>query len=324
MIFRKFIKKFCFTYLPTLFLLMIIVIFISGCNKSNEKSIILADQFGLAYAPIEIMKHEKLIEKNYEGTLEVQWVKMANTQTIREAMLSKNLDVGFMAIPPFLIGVDTGMSWKIISGISESPLGLLAKKEFRSLEDLVGNGKIALPQPGSIQHILLSMAAQKTLKDSQVFDRQLISMKHPDGLNALLSSQDVIAHFTAPPYLQKGIAEEAVYELLTGEEAFEGEFTFIVGVCQDTFFEDKAIYRAVMDALEEAFYFIEHNRQKTIEILSTAYTMDKVAVEEQLYNQGMHFGGNLKGADKFYSFMRSSNMLVNDIDLKSVVVEVGD
>jgi len=42
---------------------------LSGCNKKVEKAdgkykISIAEQYGLAYAPLQIMKEKKLLEKN--------------------------------------------------------------------------------------------------------------------------------------------------------------------------------------------------------------------------------------------------------------------
>ncbi len=55
------------------------------------------------------------------------------------------------------------------------PLGLVVNDaSITTLEQLKDAGKIALPQPGSIQHILLSMAAGRELGDSKALDNQLV------------------------------------------------------------------------------------------------------------------------------------------------------
>jgi NitT/TauT family transport system substrate-binding protein len=89
----------------------IVMITLTSCVSSNETSnisrenIIIADQFGLAYAPLEVMKHESFLEASLsEAGLEsvkIEWKKFGNTTAIREAMLSGDLDIGFVGIPPF-------------------------------------------------------------------------------------------------------------------------------------------------------------------------------------------------------------------------------
>lgn len=288
----------------------------SGCQRNSQtpQKIVLADQYGLAYAPVEIMKQLKLVEE-FAGTgVEVVWSKMANTQTIRESMLAGQLDVGFMAIPPFLIGVDSGMDWRLMSGISESPLGLIANAKrvssFEALRTMVNeNDKIALPQPGSIQHILLSMASKRQWGDAQLFDQSLVAMKHPDGLSALLADQQVVAHFTAPPYLQLGLAEPDMTTLLTGEEAFGGSFTFIVGVSHADFYSRENHYRAVEEALKAALDYIESQPEDTAKRLAQAYNISEAEAYEQLYKQGMRFSDHIEGLEAFAEFMVAEGLI---------------
>ena len=303
-----------------LLLLIMIMLTLAGCTPVRDKPLIVADQYGLAYAPLEIMKHEGILEKHLEKGIEVQWVKLANTTAIREAMLSGNLDVGFMAIPPFLIGADNGMPWKIFTGLSSSPLGLVTNStEIKTLKDLAGKGKIALPQPGSIQHILLAMAAQRETGDAKLFDNQLIAMKHPDGLQALMAGTEVSAHFTAPPYLQQELGEPGISQLLSGEEAFGGPFTFIVGVAQPDFLEDSPRCLAFRSALRDALTFMEENPKETIEILAEAYEMTPEAVKEQLYGQGLEYETGITGIEGFAAFMAETGYLTKTIEVNTIL-----
>jgi NitT/TauT family transport system substrate-binding protein len=111
---------------------------ITGCAASektketstaDEKRVIkIAEQYGLAYAPIAIMKEKKMLEEKDES-LSVQWKTLSNTAAIREAMLVDDLDIGFMGIPPFMIAYNNKMDWKIFTGLSSSPLGLVVNDE---------------------------------------------------------------------------------------------------------------------------------------------------------------------------------------------------
>ena len=115
---------------PIFFLLIIVIsiIMFSACAREEDNTITIAEQYGLAYAPVQIMKDKKILEENLVG-MKIRWKRLANTAAIREAVLAGEVDIGFMAIPPFLIGKDKGMDWKIISGLSMSPLGLMTYKE---------------------------------------------------------------------------------------------------------------------------------------------------------------------------------------------------
>src|SRR6056297_2831547 len=141
--------------------------------QKNEKTLVVAEQYGLAYAPLQIVRAQGLLEAELPE-YRVEWRRLGNTAAIREAMLAGRLDAGFMGIPPFLIGYDRGMEWRIFTGLSEAPLGLVSGDEgLRSLADFGAEDRLALPQPGSIQHIMLSMACERQLGDAQGLDEKI-------------------------------------------------------------------------------------------------------------------------------------------------------
>ncbi len=77
--------------------------------------------------------------------------------------------------------------WNIRDEGPELLYELKGHRKTITCADFSPDDRIALPQPGSIQHILLSMAAEKQLGKHDVFDNQLVTMKHPDGMTALES-----------------------------------------------------------------------------------------------------------------------------------------
>lgn len=279
-----------------------------------RKEIILADQFGLAYAPLEIMKDKQFLEtalaESGLETVQIVWKKFGNTTAIREAMLSGDLDVGFVGIPPFLLGMENGMDWKIISGLSESRVALVTKDaSIQSLSDLTDQHRIILPQPGSIQHILLQMASKEQLKDANAFDDQIIALAHPDGVAAFTAGDQSQLHFTTPPYLQDDLKNQDARELIDGKTCFGEDFTFIVGICQASLYEDQKVYDALVKALEKSINFMEENQEDTIEILSEAYEYTPEALKSFLSEDQMTFTTEVKGLTHFVEFMVETGTL---------------
>lgn len=290
-----------------LIIILLINLIGAGCTntaKNGDATINIAEQYGLAYAPLQIAKELKLIEKNLPGVT-VNWKQLGNTASIREAMLANEIDAGFMAIPPFLIGWDKGMDWKIACGLSSSPVALVTnKKEIKSIKDFGIKDRIALPQPGSVQHILLSMACERELGDPQKLDNLLVTMAHPDGMNALLSGQDITAHFTTPPYLLKELETPGMHEILNGKQALGKDFTFIVGVTTKKFHDNNSKeYEVLIKAIAEAMKFMESNREEALEILSKQYEMSIEEVARNLEMEGTEYSTSIKGVDTFAGFM---------------------
>jgi len=305
-----------------------LTIILSGCSNAlnevksetssdqsvNREAIIIADQFGLAYAPLEIMKEKQFLEKALAeaglSKIKVEWKKFGNTTAIREAMLSGDLDVGFVGIPPFLIGLDNGMNWKIIAGLSESKVALVSKDQsIQNLEDLTKAHRIILPQPGSIQHILLQMASKKALGNPNAFDEQLIALSHPDGVIAFTSGDEKQLHFTTPPYLQEDLKSEGSKEIIDGITCFGEDFTFIVGICQEKVYADRAVYDAFQVALKQSIAFIEENHLESVAILETVYEYTSDELETFLSEDQMTFSTEVKGLNTFVDFMFETGAL---------------
>ena len=296
-----------------LYILLLLSLFIqTGCRKKEETPrITIADQYGLAYAPLEIMREKQYLEKLHPG-IEVSWVRLGNTAAIREAVLTGDVDAGFLGIPPFLIARDKKMPWKIATGLSQSPLGLVVADEFiQDVSDFASGSRLALPQPGSIQHILLSMALEKEYGDHDKLDNSLVSMKHPDGMNALLNGS-VQGHFTSPPYIFQETDQEGFSVLISGEEAMGEAFTFIVGMVTEEFYRTRPeLYRDYLKAVQMAVDFINDSPGESVRILSEAYKMDEDILRDYLYRPGMIFETEVRGLGQFIDFMTSMGLIRN-------------
>jgi len=294
-----------------LFLLLTTTALFTGCSpeKKEKETITIAEQYGFAYAPLQVMKEKGFLEEIHPGA-EVNWVRLGNTAAIREAVQAGDVDAGFMGIPPLLIARDQGMEWKIATGLSRSPLGLVvATSKIRTLDDFTQGTRIALPQPGSIQHILLTMALEREYGDPNRLDHQLVSLKHPDGLNSLIGGS-IEGHFTSPPYIFQESDQTGFDVLLTGEEAMGGPFTFIVGMVTEDFYRNqRALYDDYLEAVTRAVNFIEKNPVETVRILAKAYGMEEDLVNDYLYRPGMVFETEVLGLQNFINFMRTADYL---------------
>jgi len=310
------LKIFC------IILLAAILFSCTGKNSDEKKIFSIAEQYGLAYAPLQIIRINSILEKKLPGW-EIKWEKLVNTAAIREAMLSGNLDAGFMAIPPFLIGYGNGMQWKVFTGLSAVPVELVTWKDnINSLKDFTAGDRIALPQPGSIQHILLSMAAEKQLGNAKYFDNQLVTMAHPDGMNTLMQKRDISAHFTAPPFIMQELKIEGFKSILTGEEAAGGSFTFAIGAVTDSFSTaNPEAVSMLIKAIDEACSFIINNPEKAAELLAVEYQSDKNDILEYITWKGMNYSTDINGTDEFIDFMKSSSYLKPDSDFSGIFLK---
>jgi NitT/TauT family transport system substrate-binding protein len=302
-------------------LLVISMSLLSACTTKAEetKKIVIAEQFGLAYAPLQIMQERGYLDEALPE-YEIEWVRLGNTAAIREAILADALDVGFLGIPPFLIGYENGMEWGIFTGLSSAPLGLVSNNpEINRLEDISPEDRIALPQPGSIQHILLSMAAERSFGQADYFDDQLVTMKHPDGMSALIAGNEVSLHYTSPPFLFEELARDDMSLVIDGNTCFGDDFTFIVGMTTKEFKEDMVAYDALVESVVKAIVFMNKSPEETLDILEKHYDYDRETLKKYVYDSGMVYTPDLMGVEEFIDFMTRNDLLTGSIKTEEVL-----
>ena len=311
---------------PLLVLFLTTLLVFSGCGsggsgQEDPVEIRIAEQFGIAYAPLQIMREQGLLEKELPG-VQVSWKQYGGPTPIREAMLAGEVDFGFMGPAPVLVGIDNGMEWKYATGISFNQVALVTdQKDIRSLKDFKDHHRIAILSPGATQHILLSIASDQVFGNPNQFDNQIVSLSHPDAMDALMADTEIVAHFSTPPYLDREM-EAGMHIITTGEEIMGQPFTFITGVSPVSFYEEHpAEYEAILRALNQAIDYINNNLDEAVELLAPIYGIDEEALREQMTYRGTIYSNELTGLDKLAKEMYRIGFLKNPIRFEDVVFE---
>jgi len=298
----------------------LIVFFFISCAE-DKRTVNLAEQYGLAYAPVSAARLKGWFEEEVPET-EFKWQTAGNAATVRESILAGKLDGGFMGIPPYLIGKDRGMKWTAAAAVARAELGLVTVHPgVKSLGDIPEGMKIALPQPGSIQHILLAMAADRELGDAGIFDNRLITLSHPDGLTALMAGSEVKAHFTSPPYLQKELKIPGSRLILDGIEAFGGDFTFIIAVFSDDFIKIHPEELAgIRRAIQRGAVWLNENPDEAAAFLADYYRMEESELGRIFHSAALSYGGDIQGMEDFREFMQKRGYLKNGLQDEELIL----
>lgn len=297
-----------------------VLMLLSGCaGEENTKEINIAEQFGIAYAPLQIMKEQKLLEKALPG-VKINWKQYGGPTPIREGMLAGEVDFGFMGSAPVLIGIDNGMDWKYATGISFNQVALVTDQpDINSIRDFSDTDRISILSPGSTQHILLCIASNQAFGDPNKFDNQIVSLSHPDAMDALIADTEITAHFSTPPYLDKELAH-GMKIITTGEEIMGQPFTFITGVAMDSFYEENPEeYDAIVSALNTAIDYINNNMDEAVAALAPIYDVDEATLKAQMTYHGTIYSNELTGIDKLAEEMYRIGVLKNPINYHDVV-----
>lgn len=292
-----------------------------GCGKKEQESIGIAEQFGIAYAPLQIMKEKKILEEKLPG-VEINWKQFGGPTGIREGMVNGEIDFGFMGVSPVLIGIDNGMEWRYAAGLSSNEVAVVTSREgVKSLRDLTEKDRIAILSPACTQHVLLCMLAEQQLGAAHALDSRLVSMNHPDSVNALLSGTEITAHVSTPPYISQE-TEGGASVIATGEEIMGEPFTFISCVAMEAFYEEhREYYDAFQEALQESVDYINENREEAVRLLAPVYGISEAQLEEQMGYNGTIYSTELNGVGNFSRRMQEMGFISRDRPMEELVFD---
>ena len=244
--------------------------------------------------------------------MEVEWSTLNSGSAINEGFASGDIDVGGMGVAPAITGVTSGVPYKIASNMSAQPHRIMTNDDsIQTLSDITDE-KIALVNIGSIQHVLLAMAAEEQLGDAHALDNNIVAMAHPDGMSSLLSGS-VECHLTTSPYVYKEAAEEGIHEVEALESVWPDGNSFILMMASTDLYEnDPELYQAVLSALEEAITWINENKEEAAEMLCEAEDVDAATMLEWLNDPACVYSTETKGVMDMANFMAENDFLENE------------
>jgi len=306
--------------------MMLSLVACGGSNSSSDasngaKHIKIAYQGGIGYAPVHVMEVKNLIQENYDGEITVEFVKLDAGAAINEGIIGGTIDIGCMGLAPAISGVSAGIPYKLISNLCAQSHGLMSNDaSITSLADIASEDKIALVSTGSIQHLLLAMAAEKELGDAHALDHNIQNMSHAEGM-ASLESGTVSLHLTSSPFIYQERANSNFVELSEINEVWPSGNSFLVAMASTALSEDEALFNAVSAAFAQAIEFINNNPEETAEIESQYLSLDIETVKSYLAEPDCQYFPELRGAETMAQFMHRAGFIENEVTIDQLKYE---
>ena len=234
--------------------------------QAQVPEIRLAKQYSMGYLQLNVMEHQKLIEKHAKALgipeVKVSWITLNGPAAINDALLSGTIDIATGGVPGLLVlwGKTKGTPQEVrgISALSSQPFLLNSRDPaVKTITDFKDNDRIAVPAVKvSVQAITLQMAAAKAFgeKDFAKLDTKTVSMSPPDATVALLGGKsEVNAVFSVPPFQYQQLENPAVHTVLNSFDVMGGSHTFTVAWTSAAFrTKNPVLYKALIAALKEA------------------------------------------------------------------------
>jgi NitT/TauT family transport system substrate-binding protein len=256
-----------------------------------EGKLRIAEQFGISYLPLHVIRDQGLIEKHGKAQgvdITVSWEKLGGGASVNDALLSGSIDVGAAGIGPLLTIWDKtkgNAEVKGIAALSALPFYLVTRNaNVKTLKDFTKTDRIALPAVGvSVQARTLQIAAEKEfgVGKHNALDDITVTLAHPDATNALLSgATEITAHFSSAPFQQQVLSAGKAIKVLSSYEVLGGPVSSNILYTTSKFrSSNPKTYAALLGALKEATAWINANKE---EAAKTYIRVEKSTLPEAL------------------------------------------
>ena len=241
-------------------------------GASAEGKISIAQQFGIGYLILDVVRDQHLIEKHgkQQGIdIEVDWNSISGATAMNEALLAGALDVVSAGVPPMLTVWDRTkgrQNVKAIASLGSMPNYLLSNNpDVKTLKDFTDKDRIAVPAAGvGFQSRTLQLETAKLYGDKEFkkFDNISVSIPHPDATSALIAGgSEISAHFSSPPFQYQALENPKVHKVLSSYDILGGPATFNVLYTTQKFHdENPKTYKAFYDTLVEAAQIVKADK----------------------------------------------------------------
>jgi NitT/TauT family transport system substrate-binding protein len=245
-----------------------------------EGEIRIAEQFGIGYLPLQVMRHERLIEeagKRHGIDIVPTWTRLGSGSSVNDAILAGDIDIGAGGVGPLLLIWDRtrgGLNVRGVAAMNSMPLYLTTRNPaVKSLDDFTDRDRIALPAAvTSIQARTLQIAAAKALGRYDALDGITVSIAHPEATAAMLSgSGEINAHFGSPPFQYTELNDSSISRVLSSYEVLGGPTTFnLVWTTENFRSSNPRTYQAFVEALGEAVRLIKADKEAAAKIYAAS------------------------------------------------------
>lgn len=282
---------------------------------------------GFGFLPLHMMKDHKLIEKHSAAAgvpVTVNWARIGGPSVMNEALLSGSADFVSAGPPAFLTLWDrtrgTPIQVKAAAAMSSMPMYLNTSAEhLKTLDDIKPDDKIAVTAVKvSIPSIIMQMyALEKYGKDQAFrFDRNTVSMTHPDGVIAMVTgNKQITAHYTSPPFHHREIKEKSIRTIQTTSDVMGGSTTFTMISTTERFQKaNPKVFGAFLAALKESHQMIAADKPGAAKVLLASMGGKGWEIDELvaiLNDKDIKYTTSPENLMKYATFMNSIGSIKN-------------
>lgn len=281
-----------------------------------EGEIRIAEQFGIVYLLLNVVRDQRLIEKHGQAEglqIKVDWTQLSGGAAVNDALLSGAIDIAGAGVGPLLTIWDRTrgrQNVKAVASLGNFPYYLLSNDpRVRSIADFGAGDRIAVPAVGvSVQSRFLQYAAAKQWGDKQFdrLDKYTVALPHPDATAALVAGgTELTGHFSNPPFQDQALANPKVHVVLDSYELLGPNSPTVLFATEKFRQDNPKTYRAFVEALKEAAAFAQNDKAAAADtyIRVTGAKIDRAALLKIIANPQVEFSVTPKNTYPLAEFL---------------------
>ena len=267
-----------------------------------EGQIRIAEQFGIVYLLLNVVRDQQLIEKHGKEAgldIKVDWTQLSGGAAVNDALLSGSIDIAGAGIGPLLTVWDRTHGKQNVKGVASLgnfPYYLVSNNpKVKTIADFTDKDRIALPAVGvSVQSRFLQYAAAKQWGDKEFdrLDKYTVALPHPEATAALTSgATELTAHFSNPPFQDQALENPNVHVVLNTYDLLGPNSPTVLYSTEKFRTENPKTYQAFVEALAEAADFAQDNKAAAAEtyIRASGAKISKEALLKIIDNKQFQF-----------------------------------
>ena len=281
-----------------------------------EGEIRIAEQFGIVYLLLNVVRDQRLIEKHGQAEglqIKVDWTQLSGGAAVNDALLSGAIDIAGAGVGPLLTIWDRTrgrQNVKAVASLGNFPYYLLSNDpRVRSIADFGAGDRIAVPAVGgSVQSRFRPYAAAKQWGDKQFdrLDKYTVALPHPDATAALVAGgTELTGHFSNPPFQDQALANPKVHVVLDSYELLGPNSPTVLFATEKFRQDNPKTYRAFVEALKEAAAFAQNDKAAAADtyIRVTGAKIDRAALLKIIANPQVEFSVTPKNTYPLAEFL---------------------
>ena len=297
---------------------------VAPAQAHGEGEIRIAEQFGIVYLLLNVVRDQHLIEKHGKEAgidIKVDWTQLSGGSAVNDALLSGAIDIAGAGVGPLLTIWDRThgrQNVKAVASLGNFPYYLLSNNfKVKTIADFTEKDRIAVPAVGvSVQSRFLQYAAAKQWGDKEYnrLDKYTIAVPHPDATAALIAGgTELSGHFSNPPFQDQALANPNVHVVLNTYDLLGPNSPTVLFATEKFREENPKTYHAFVEALAEAADFAQKDKGAAADtyIRVTGAKIDRAALLEIIDNPQFEFSITPKNTYPLAEFMHRVGAIKN-------------